>query len=335
VEKEYKDLRTVMQEWHATPRALGTTQASMNDLLDLFHANDHIFAKGQLKNLWKTGKGMAQIPVRFYNDIRFRNLLDYRTETDDFISVAAPINKKDKKKRAVIIPDDECDDSIENCAFQPEFGWNDIIEDPSDVESSIGDSEASSDDSGDDADDDSDYNGDGGQIRVCDIDIHGVEQQLKDDAANNRPIQEMAYFGIEKVLIGENPGIFDYGGYTNALRTIALLDDSAFSDRIVGDLFKSLPIAAVSFHICIILARIARQFASLKLIILLLIFQPPMGNRKSEPLFVIDLFIDGVAIFNNSMLASCMPILGKLQFFGICLYSIPDNMLHFLSNYFS
>ena len=36
------------------------------------------------------------------------------------------------------------------------------------------------------------------------------------------------------------------------------------------------------------------------------------GCRGKEPTFVIDLFVDGVAAFNNSKYPSTVPIMGKL-----------------------
>lgn len=40
--------------------------------------------------------------------------------------------------------------------------------------------------------------------------------------------------------------------------------------------------------------------------------KPPTGQRQKEPLFLLDLFIDGVQIFKNSSKASCTPILGRV-----------------------
>jgi hypothetical protein len=39
-------------------------------------------------------------------------------------------------------------------------------------------------------------------------------------------------------------------------------------------------------------------------------YRPAKGNRQKEPLFVIDIFTDGVKLFENSSSASCMPIMG-------------------------
>jgi hypothetical protein len=237
LERQYKNLRTVLQEWLATPAAMAIPQACVTDLLQRFHGNEHIFAKGQLDNLWKTGSGLARIPVRVYKDIKFRNLLDYRPETDDFPTPVPKISQAAKKKQSSnILPDDECDSNNKR-------DWND--EEGSGIESSSDDDSCRSSGAEADDDNDSDYKGDGGRIQLRDE--YGIEAQLQNDAVHNCPIQEMAYFGIEKVLVGENPGIFDYEGYTNALRTIALLDPNAFSDRLVGDLFKGLPITAVSW----------------------------------------------------------------------------------------
>jgi hypothetical protein len=40
--------------------------------------------------------------------------------------------------------------------------------------------------------------------------------------------------------------------------------------------------------------------------------KPPTGGRKTEPTFVLDLFIDGVAIFKSSSKSSCTPIMGRV-----------------------
>jgi hypothetical protein len=327
LEKENKDLRTIISEFYADPRTLGTTQAALGVLLRGCHKNEHVFSKGQLDNLWKTGSGAAKIPKRMYKNILFRDLLQFNPITKDFPLPEPKSNQATKNRKQNSTPDY---DEIRGSVDAEPIIWNSTIAE-SDIESDSDESYGScnsGDEADDDDDNDSDYKGDGGRIKVSEIDVHGIEPQLKNDAANNRTRQEMAYFGIEKVLLGENPGILDYDGYTNALRTIALVDSNAFSDRIVTDLFKGLPIAMVS-------ARTNHKYFSTSIIVDTIIFvftfiQPPLGNRKSEPLFEIDLFVDGVAMFNNSMVPSCIPILGKCI---ICIRR--HNSSKFIFYYFS
>jgi hypothetical protein len=239
--KRNKNLRNVLADWINDPRTLGISQISFTQLFQGLHDNPHIFAEGQLKNVWKTGSGATRVPAKMSKNILFRNLLDYRFEKDDFAPRAQTVSSPavNKNQRSNVIPDD-----VSASAIIVDHSW--IDEEDSEIESSSDDGSFSSGAEADDDSNDSDYNGDGGQIKVCEIDKHGVEAQIKDDAENNRAIQEMAYFGIEKVLLGENPGIFGYDGYTNALRVIALSNPNALSDRIVRDLFVGLPIEPVS-----------------------------------------------------------------------------------------
>jgi hypothetical protein len=279
-EKENKDIRTVMSEFSATPYAISLPQAGYTDLFRRFFRNPHIFAEGQLDNLWKTGKGLTQIPQKFYAHIIFRNLLEYRPETDDFPPPPAPpkVKPKKKSKSCFVIPDDpllsdcgsDSEESLSGASFcSVSDGEKAAVE--SDIELSENEDRSSC-SSGDEADDDEEldkgdvaaekkddddeakdpnYKGDGGQIRVADLDIGGVEDQIAYDAINNRDIQEMAYFGIEKVLTGVNPGILDYQGYSNVLKAMAVLNDTTLSDALVVELFKKSPIK-VSYLICTI-----------------------------------------------------------------------------------
>lgn len=113
-----------------------------------------------------------------------------------------------------------------------------------------------------------------------------VDAYMKRNSLDSEEKDRMAYFGIENVLNGTVPGMFGKLQHEYFLKAIALTDEKALSDEIVEKLFRSDD----KNH-----------------------QQPAYGNRATEPLFVIDLFIDGVNIFKNSRRASCTPIMGELS----------------------
>jgi hypothetical protein len=59
------------------------------------------------------------------------------------------------------------------------------------------------------------------------------------EAENNKTVQEMAYFGVENVLTGQNPGLLDQKGLENVLKALLVLNKHILSDFFVDKCFPN------------------------------------------------------------------------------------------------
>jgi hypothetical protein len=207
------------------------------------------------------------LPKKHFARIKFRDLNEYRPETDDF---PEPVIVKRKRVRILSktvtataftmkeptvsaqlpeseLPDDS-DDEEDNVSIVSEFcsSNSEAGDEPDTCDKQ--DSENESD--GNEADDESD-NEKSSQFEEeeeeeeveCIVqelninDIDGVDQQMKDNEANNKLVQEMAYFGIEHVLTGRNPGLIDHRGFQNVLKAMLVLNNTILSDFFVDKCF--------------------------------------------------------------------------------------------------
>jgi hypothetical protein len=254
-----KTLLEVLREWLANPTTLGITEEAITQLVRLIHLYKPTFGPNDLPRFPTTGKGIVKLPKKHFVHVKFRDLNEYRSDTKDFPEVV--ITKK--------IPVRSPPKRITETKVQPPSAVagrnNEEDEDISDnnEEDNISLVSEQCDDS--DSDDGRDGNladseGEGDEVEKpmlvdhledCDVemvvgddvnDADGVNKQMDDDENNKKLVSEMAYFGVENVLTGRNPGLLDHRGFQNVIKAIALLSDYCLSDFFVDKFFpKSSP----------------------------------------------------------------------------------------------
>jgi hypothetical protein len=259
----------------------------------------------------------VKLPKKHFANVKFRNLNEYRPVTDDFpepIKKTKPLRGLAAKRVAgpslpALLPlNDERSDEEES---------GDEEEDNISV---ISERCNSSDDDGNAADTECEE----GQRRpkqtrmpppqelACQVeqvivsdqkDADGVDRQMQVEAENNKTVQEMAYFGVENVLTGQNPGLLDQKGLENVLKALLVVNKHILSDFFVDKCFPNS--SESNLH------QVAR------------------GERRKRPIFVLDIFIDGAAIFKNSKTPTCIPIMGESK--QMSSLRIPEWVTHFHS----
>jgi hypothetical protein len=278
-----KTLLQVFREWLGCPETLGITEAAFTKLFELMHFYKPTFTDADLKCFPTTGKGLVYLNPKYFENIKFRNLSEYREETDDYPEIVAqkkrvPVRKKVAMTIANVKLFAERDNlavaATNNSAAEAAAGSDSDDEDKTSVRSVICNS---SDDElcnigeqndGNEADDDDDeennvfnkgprnqsipdLNEVECQVQEIDLgDMDGVDKQMELDEENNKIKQEMAYFGIENVLTGKNPGLIDHSGFENVLKAMMVLNNTVLSDFFVDKCFGEFDTIMVSEYNC-------------------------------------------------------------------------------------
>jgi hypothetical protein len=227
-----------------SPSTLGITEASFGELLRRIHLYKPTFTPKDLNSFPKTGKGLVYLPKKHFVNIIFRDLHEYSRDTDDFANIAMkeqPVNVVPNNTTET--PDDLAIPEMDLIAVIEQHHCSDDVDDVSDTRSVC----SEDDDDGNIADDESDAD----ENEVTEFiendaiikevlvigDVDGIDQQIKLIEENNKLIQEMAYLGIENVLVGKNPGLIDHRSYENVLKTMMVLNNSVLSGYFVDKLF--------------------------------------------------------------------------------------------------
>jgi hypothetical protein len=246
----------VFRIWLGCPSTLPHTQQSFTGLFTLLHLHKPTMLPDNYKGLPRTGNGFLLLPKKYFENVKFRNLNEYRPKTDDF-----PEPKVSEKR----IPIRRKLKPINKPPSQPNHlalvAQNEEQESESDSEeddniSIVSERCNSSDDDDGNA---ADSEGEGAVERPrklpnplqhldCEVeqvissnlkDADGVDSQMQLEAENNKQIQEMAYFGIENVLTGRNPGLFDQKGFENVLKAMLVLNENILSEFFVDKCFPN------------------------------------------------------------------------------------------------
>jgi hypothetical protein len=275
----------IFQEWRGDPISMGVSEACITNLFRRIKYQYKGFTHHERLKFPSHGTALGRIPPRCLDNIKFRNLLHYIPAIDDFIAPPPPPPRKRIRRKKIasappsnmIIPVDDvavADGNNTACGSASLVAYG---TDESSSSSDSNDDGSESCEDNQDNDDDSDYAKDPGST-VLTIEDDGLEEQIELD--KKKEVQEMAYMGIENVLLKKNPGILDCKAFENTLKAMMLLDPHCLSDEFVEAYFTEKD------------------------------EKPLKGDRGSEPLFVLDLFIDGVPVFKSSKNASCIAVMG-------------------------
>lgn len=266
-------LREIFKQWSCSPRTLSLSQMAYTDLFRLIHKNRPAFDETELWNFPKTGKGLAYLPANCYDHVTFRDLNKYNAEKDIFVDendLREPYekwaffddNEMEEDNNNVNDGYDQEDDcnidsqlsQSNNHFFESQYVNDSQLSQCYEVEerddeniqslvSQGGQSNSSSSDGdGDESNSDIACGDDETESSIRDNVSANYSDDVKKCIAKeelkvDQPLQEMCYFGIENVLRGINPGIFDMKGYENVLKVISVLDETALSDDFVDRLF--------------------------------------------------------------------------------------------------
>jgi hypothetical protein len=246
-----KTLLEVFRLWLGFPETLGITEAAFSKLFELFQLYKPSFCEDDLRRFPKTGKGLVYLPKKHFANVRFRDLNEYCPATNDF-----PTQIMKPKGRVRQIPQKvtgRIRTAIEPPAIPP---TTKSTEESSDEEDNVSvtselcksgsDDEEIVDDDGNEADNEGDDNVSNHSEDELIVeenndpgDYDGVNAQMKQNEADNKFVQELAYFGIENVLTGKNPGLIDHRGFENVLKAMLVLNTSVLSDFFVDKCFPN------------------------------------------------------------------------------------------------
>jgi hypothetical protein len=261
-----KTMLEVFRAWLGCPQTLGITEAAFSQLFLLFQLYKPTISAEGWKKFPITGKGLVYLPKKHFANVKFRNLRDYQKDTDkfpDIVVMKKPAIRRVRKiitANALLTTNHPALSALNRLAVVEKE--DDESDGDDDDESVVSELCSSSDSDGDDVIHENDGNeadcednnenqkliieSDEDECEVEEVaidddvdgvDVDGVDKQIQFDEANNKCVQEMAYFGVENVLIGKNPGLVDHRGFENVLKAMMVLNNTVLSDYFVNKCF--------------------------------------------------------------------------------------------------
>ena len=242
----YRSLPKIIRDWSCSPETIGAPYRVFTDLLQRIHFHKPNFRYDkEKKNVPETGEGLCRLPKAEYANIKFRDLLLYSKEDNDFLEIEpSSTNNSERMPPRVNMGSRAGSETAANTAQSTTVAAADVDDGEEDIadSSSGSDDSSSSDDElaaeGDDSD--PDYARNPGVPHRPEEVVHrggGVEEQMTFEEESKKGYQQMAYFGIQNVLTGKNPGLRNDVLLVNTLKAIAVLNDKALSDEVVDFLF--------------------------------------------------------------------------------------------------
>jgi len=266
----------------------GTKRSHVTKLLKIIHK----LKPADVTNLHElpvTASGLLSVSTRQRKFITYRNLNDFdnknnRYPSSQYVSDASSSDDDESNQDSQLESNSlssnrerkriKCSTSATDSSHQRRNGNQQHDDDASESDTYDGDAD----------EDDEDISDEDSERRIFIRDGNKLVERANIIGAHKKLISKMVYFGIENILSGRMAGgHLHRGEYLNYVRAISLIDEHAFTDKFVERAFN---------------------FASIK--------TPKYGGRKEEFSIVIDLFHDGVQIFNNSKTQTVIPLMGRV-----------------------
>jgi hypothetical protein len=203
--KERPKFKQVITEWGSAE--FGVSRAALDRLLKRLHGQKPMLTDADYKKLPKSGKRLLHVKKRHRN-ILYRDFSNFDNDLDEFVS-------DDEENHENIESSDDSSDTDDDTPYD--------ADDPGD----------SSDSSLED------------EFENEEEEAYNYDKDVADFAREKNQLpktdkQRMVYFGVENILAAKKAtGLLHKTNYHNFLKSIAVLDNTSLTDKVIDRIFRS------------------------------------------------------------------------------------------------